>query len=120
MVALTNVITLAIDRAREAVDGHFTHHLIRTGPLQQTVIGLREGVRFREHESEVPATLYILRGAIRVNAAEPFVLQSGTLHEMPPQRRSFEAIQDTVMLLTAVPGPTSVQGEDIVYVLPPA
>ncbi|ASK66330.1 hypothetical protein CFK39_11430 [Brachybacterium avium] len=120
MVALTNVITLAIDRAREAADGHYTHHLVRTGPLQQTVIALREGVRFQEHDSQVPGTLYILRGAIRVDAAEPFVLQSGTLHEMPPHRRSFEAIQDTVMLLTAVPGPASVEGEDIVYVLPPA
>ena len=118
MVALTNVITLAFDRARESADGHHTHHLVRTGPLQQSVIALREGVRLAEHESDVPATLYVLRGAIRVEAAEPFVLQSGDLHEMPAQRRSVEAIQDTVMLLTAVPGPGSVEGEDDVHVLP--
>src|SRR5699024_509846 len=119
MVALTNVITLAIDRAREAADGHYTRHLVRTGPLQQTVIALREGVRLAEHESEVPATIYILYGAIRVDSAEPFVLESGYLHEMPAQRRSVEAISDTVMLLTAVPGPDSVEGEDSVHVLPP-
>lgn len=119
MVALTNVITLAIDRAREAADGHYTRHLVRTGPLQQTVIALREGVRLAEHESEVPATIYILYGAIRVDSAEPFVLESGYLHEMPAQRRSVEAISDTVLLLTAAPGPDSVEGEDSVHVLPP-
>lgn len=119
MVALSDAITLSIDRAREAVDGHHTEHLVRTGPLQQSVIALREGVRLAEHESEVPATLYILRGAIRVVADEPFVLQSGALHELPARRRSVEAVQETVMLLTAVPGPDSVEGEDSFHVLPP-
>lgn len=119
MVALMNVMTLAIDRAREAEDGHHTQHVVHTGPLRQTIIALREGVQLAEHEADLPATLYILRGAIRVNAEEPFVLQSGDLHEMPAHRRSVEAIQDTVMLLTAVPSPGSPPGGDSVHVLAP-
>lgn len=119
MVALMNVMTLAIDRAREAEDGHHTQHVVHTGPLRQTIIALREGVQLAEHEADLPATLYILRGAIRVNAEEPFVLQSGDLHEMPARRRSVEAIQDTVMLLTAVPSPGSTRSGDSVHVLAP-
>lgn len=119
MVALMNVMTLAIDRAREAEDGHHTQHVVHTGPLRQTIIALREGVQLAEHEADLPATLYILRGAIRVNAEEPFVLQSGDLHEMPAHRRSVEAIQDTVMLLTAVPSPGATRSGDSVHVLAP-
>lgn len=119
MVALMNVMTLAIDRARESADGHHTHHVVHTGPLRQTIIALREGVQLAEHEADLPATMYILRGAIRVNAEEPFVLQSGDLHEMPTHRRSVEALQDTVLLLTAVPGTGSPRSGDSVHVLAP-
>ncbi|WP_245528710.1 hypothetical protein [Brachybacterium squillarum] len=31
------------------------------------------------------------------------MLQSGVIHEVPPQRREVIALQDTVMLLSAVP-----------------
>src|SRR5699024_10315576 len=119
MVALRNVMTLGIDRAREAEDGHHTQHVVHTGPRRQTSLALREGVQRAEHEADLPETLYILRGAIRVHAEEPFVLQSGDLHEMPSRRRSVEAIQDTVMLLTAVPSPGATRSGDSVHVLAP-
>src|SRR5699024_2251517 len=112
-------MTLAIDRAREAEDGHHTHHVVHTGPLRQTTIALRDGVQLAEHEADLPATLYILRGAILVHAEEPFVLQSGDPPEMSAHRRPVAELYATVMLLTAVPLPGSPRGGDSVHVLAP-
>lgn len=102
MTALTTAGTYAIDRARASGTGHHAHHVIRSGPLQQTVIALLEGHRLAEHEAEVPASVYILHGAVQIIADEPFALTSGDMHELPRRRRSVVAIDDTVMLLTAV------------------
>ena len=43
MVALTDVMTKAIDIAREAPNGRHAELLVHDGPLRQSVIALREG-----------------------------------------------------------------------------
>lgn len=119
MVALTSICTRSIDRARNAPGGVFSERVVRRGPLQQTVVALTEGARLAPHRSDVPASLYILAGAVRVEAENPFVLQQGELHEMPTQRRGVTALAETVMLLTAVTGtgePDSESDDD--HVLP--
>lgn len=108
MVALSDVITLCVDRARSSETGRHAEHVVRRGPLQQTVVALREGSSLAEHESEVPASLYIYSGAMRVDADPPFILESGALHVLPEVRRAAVALQDTVFLLTAV---TSASGK---------
>jgi quercetin dioxygenase-like cupin family protein len=123
MVSMNSVTTRAIDHARDSAEGIFSERVVRNGPLQQTVVALREGARLAEHDSDVPASLYIMAGAVRVEASEPFVLQSGDLHEMPSRRRGVTAVMDTVMLMSAV---TSIPSEDSSgsdlhdHVLPPA
>lgn len=121
MVAMTTVATRAVDRARESPGGVFSERVVRSGALQQSVVALTEGARLAPHRSDVPASLYLLAGAVRVEAEEPFVLQQGDLHEMPTQRRGVTALADTVLLLTAVteaPGPGSRGGDDEDHVLP--
>jgi hypothetical protein len=101
MVALTTVITRSIDEARSSAAGYHAAHVVRSGALQQTVVALTEGTRLAEHESEVPASVNIQHGAIRGEGAEPFVIEQGALHELPPLRRGVVAVEDTVMLLSA-------------------
>ncbi|MGP5054815.1 hypothetical protein ACTXJ3_06920 [Brachybacterium paraconglomeratum] len=101
MVALTPVITRSIDLARSSGAGFHAEPVVRRGALQQTILALTEGTRLTEHEGEVPASLYLMHGAIRVEAPEPFVIQQGELHELPDRRRAVVAVEDTVMLLTA-------------------
>lgn len=123
MVSMNSVTTRAIDHARDSAEGIFSERVVRNGPLQQTVVALREGVRLAEHDSDAPASLYIMAGAVRVEASEPFVLQRGDLHEMPSRRRGVTAVMDTVMLMSTV---TSTSGEGSSgsdlhdHVLPPA
>lgn len=120
MTALTSAGTLAIDRARASSNRYHAEHVIRSGPLQQTVIALLEGARLAEHESEVPASIYVLTGTLRVTADEPFDLTSGAMHELPIRRRSVVALADTVLLLTAVTGQgDGPGGDDEVHLLPP-
>lgn len=102
MVAITSVSTRAIDRARETPGGVASDQVVRSGPLQQSIVALVEGARLAPHQSDVPASLYLLAGAVRIEAEEPFVLQRGDLHQMPSQRRGVTALADTVLLLTAV------------------
>ena len=101
MVALTPVITRSIDQARSSGAGFHAEPVVRRGALRQTILALIEGTRLTEHEDEVPASLYLMHGAIRVEAPEPFVIQQGELHELPDRRRAVVAVEDTVMLLTA-------------------
>lgn len=103
MVALSDIVSRSIDRARDSTERRYEEHVILSGRLQQTVVVLLEGTTLPPHHSEVTASFYVLHGALKVVAEEPFVLQSGVLHEMPPQRREVIALQDTVLLLTAVP-----------------
>jgi hypothetical protein len=101
MVALTPIITRSIDAARGSGTGFHSEGVVRRGTLQQTILSLTEGTRLTEHESEVPASIYVLHGAIRVEAPEPFVIQQGELHELPELRREVVAVQETVLLLSA-------------------
>ncbi len=122
MVALTPIITRSIDAARGAGDGFHAEHVVRRGPLQQTVLALLEGTVLTEHESDVPASVYILHGAIRVEGPEPYVIEQGALHELKEHRRAVVALQDTVMLLSASTSESGrgIEAEDVrEYVLAP-
>ena len=101
MVALTPIITRSIDAARGSGTGFHSEGVVRRATLQQTILSLTEGTQLTEHESEVPASIYVLHGAIRVEAPEPFVIQQGELHELPELRRKVVAVEDTVLLLSA-------------------
>ena len=101
MVALTPIITRSIDAARGSGTSFHSEGVVRRATLQQTILSLTEGTQLTEHESEVPASIYVLHGAIRVEAPEPFVIQQGELHELPELRRKVVAVEDTVLLLSA-------------------
>ena len=69
--------------------------------LRQTVIALLAGGDLGEHESPGPASLQVLRGRVRVVAADGAVeLPADTIAPLPDQRHSLHADEDSVVLLS--------------------
>jgi quercetin dioxygenase-like cupin family protein len=70
--------------------------------LRQTVIALVAGADMSEHENPGEATLQVLLGRVRVDwHAGSGELEAGDHAELPQERHSLVALQDSVVLLTA-------------------
>jgi quercetin dioxygenase-like cupin family protein len=69
--------------------------------LRQTAIALAGGRSMSEHESPGDATLYVLRGRVRLIAdGDAWDGRTGDLLIVPESRHSVEALEDSVILLT--------------------
>lgn len=74
------------------------------GPLMQTLVALRAGVRLGEHVSNGPATIQLLRGAATLNSEEGAVeLSGGQWARIPAARHDLHATDDTIALITVAP-----------------
>ena len=73
--------------------------------MRQTVIALRAGAELSEHESPGAASLQVLRGTVRLLAADETVEVGATqITPIPDRRHSLAADEDSVVLLSvAVP-----------------
>ena len=109
MAALSDAITQAIDRARKAENGRHAELLVNDGPLRQTVIALRQGVRLAEHNSPPAASIQVIRGVVKITGEEEAVLETGFIEALTHHRHAVEALDDSVFLLTTV---TSVPGAE--------
>jgi quercetin dioxygenase-like cupin family protein len=79
-----------------------TIHGGHVNSLRQTAIGLAAGHTLNEHENTGEITLQLIRGRARVVAASGDAqLVAGDYVVIPPEWDSFEALEDTVVLLTA-------------------
>jgi quercetin dioxygenase-like cupin family protein len=90
--------------ARSASSGRYgvTIHGGHVHSLRQTLIGVAAGHTLDEHENTGEVTLQVIRGRARVVAASDAVeLVAGDYVVIPLQWDSFEALEDTVVLLTA-------------------
>lgn len=69
--------------------------------LRQTVIGMVSGARLAEHENPGEATVLVLRGRVRLSAANlNWDAGRGDLLILPDNRHSLEALEDSAVLLT--------------------
>jgi quercetin dioxygenase-like cupin family protein len=69
--------------------------------LRQTVIALAAGRVLGEHKSPGDASVFCLRGRIRLRAGELRAeLGPGEFVAVPPQRHDLEAVEPSVLLLT--------------------
>jgi quercetin dioxygenase-like cupin family protein len=76
--------------------------------LYQTVIALARGQRIEEDHNPGEATVQVLRGRVRVTAGDDTIDGSpGQLLIVPGARHSMTALEDAVVMLTAVKRPTS-------------
>lgn len=72
--------------------------------MRQTVVALVAGATMAEHENPGEATLIVIDGRVRVDAdGEAWEARTGDLLEIPPGRHSLHALEDSAVLLTAVP-----------------
>lgn len=84
-------------RSAETVYGGHEH------TLRQTVIALTSGSTLAEHDSPGEATLFVLRGRVRLHAADTeWDGIHGDLIAIPPSRHSLEALEDSAVMLTVV------------------
>ncbi|MCX4398556.1 cupin [Streptomyces sp. NBC_00264] len=89
--------------ARASAHGRSAHRLLHEEPLRQTVIALTSGSALDEHNAPAAASLQVLRGRVRLTAASGDVeLEAGELHPIPQERHGLLALEDAVVLLTAV------------------
>jgi quercetin dioxygenase-like cupin family protein len=104
-VSLTALSEQQLDAARQAGAGR-SAHTIRGGrrqALHQTLLALLAGRGLDEHESPGEATLQILRGRVRLATADDsWEAAAGDHLDIPPQRHTLNAIEDSVVLLTVI------------------
>lgn len=69
--------------------------------LRQTVVGLIEGSELGEHSNPGEATVYVLRGRVRLSSNdESWEARAGDLLKVPDARHSLQALEDSAILLT--------------------
>ncbi|GGD84666.1 cupin domain-containing protein [Microbacterium murale] len=73
----------------------------RDAILRQTAMALLSGAELPEHESPPEATLQLLTGRVRLRGLNrEWLLETGDLIPIPPERHSVTAVEDSVLLLT--------------------
>jgi len=83
--------------SRTVVGGH--EHAMR-----QNVLALKAGASLTEHENPGEATVYVIKGRVELSAGdESWQARTGDLIEIPPLRHALRALEDSAILLTAVP-----------------
>ncbi|MGX7826276.1 cupin domain-containing protein [Actinokineospora sp. 24-640] len=79
-----------------------TARTLVTGTSQRaTLIALAEGAELAEHDAPSAATLYVVTGRVRLHTKDnEWLLGSGQLAAVPPQRHALTALTDSAVLLT--------------------
>lgn len=111
---MTNISLTALGReelegAKRASSGRSSHtvHGGHEHALRQTLIALEAGHALGEHANPGEATVLVLQGRVRLIAGKVnWVGAAGHFMVVPNERHSLEAIEDSVVLLSAVSSPT--------------
>ncbi len=103
MPELPALVTEHLAAATASPRGRSALKVIHDGPLRQTVIALAGGQKLEEHNTPPAATLQVLHGRVRLTSPGGDVLLSaGSLEPIPHERHGLAAVEDSVVLLTAV------------------
>lgn len=92
-----------LERAVVAGGGHTADTVVggHERVLRQTVIAMLEGAVLAEHENPGEATVYVLRGRVRLSAGDlSWEGRPGDLLVVPDARHSLAALEASAVLLT--------------------
>jgi quercetin dioxygenase-like cupin family protein len=92
-----------LERAVVAGGGHTADTVVggHERVLRQTVIAMIDGAVLAEHENPGEATVYVLRGRVRLSAGElSWEGRPGDLLVVPDARHSLAALEASAVLLT--------------------
>ena len=111
MANLKTIADTHLAKARNEDRGRSAELVAHDGPLRQSIIALREGVRLAEHNSPPAASLQVLEGRVRVELENEMQgeFEAGELWILTHERHAVLALTDAVFLLTTV---TSQPGQD--------
>lgn len=101
---ITQLEAIATELLTEA-RAHDTRRAARTlvtGSVQRaTLIAMAKNAELAEHDSPAAATLQVVSGQVRLHTgSQNWVLDSGQLIAIPPERHGLSALTDAVVLLT--------------------
>ncbi|MEU3607132.1 cupin [Streptomyces sp. NPDC035033] len=89
--------------ARTDPHGRSARLVLHDGVLRQTVIALTAGTSLDEHNAPPAASLQVLSGRVRLTThGWEDELAAGVLRMIPKERHGLTAVNDSVVLLTAV------------------
>jgi len=94
-----------LEKAASSSGGHTADTIVggHEHALRQTVIAMVKGSTLDEHESPGEATLFVLRGRVRLSAgADSWEPRTGDLLVIPPSRHDLVALEDSAVVLTVV------------------
>ena len=92
-----------LERAVSAGGGHSADTVVggHERVLRQTVVAMVQGAVLAEHENPGEATVYVVRGRVRLSAGElSWEGRPGDLLVVPDARHSLEALEASAVLLT--------------------
>lgn len=94
-----------LQKATTESAGRSSVTLAHEGGLRQTLIALQSGRGLDEHTTNGVATLQVIRGAVRLEAASGSIaLREGEIAHVPQDRHSLHADTDSVCLLSVAMG----------------
>ncbi|MHA7272340.1 cupin domain-containing protein [Arthrobacter sp. TMT4-20] len=102
MTSVESALTTALEEAMASDKGRSAKIVVHDGPLRQTIIGLRHGQVLAEHNSPPAASMYVLRGRVRITGQDQAEVIAGDIVALTHVRHGVEAIEDSVFLLTTV------------------
>ena len=102
MPIVETAATKALEEATANDKGRSAGILVHDGPLRQTILALMAGQILAEHNSPPAASMYVLRGRVRVTGQDQSEIAAGEIVALTHVRHGVEALEDSVFLLTTV------------------
>ncbi|MEU0839432.1 cupin [Streptomyces sp. NPDC005962] len=100
---LTALARHHLDQAKADPHGRSAHLFLHDGPLRQSVIAMVSGCQLDEHNAPPAASLHVLHGHVRLTGSGVRTdLIAGQVERVPHERHGMVALEDSVVLLTAV------------------
>jgi len=90
-----------LDEARRNQSHRAARTIVNGVAQRATLIAFAQDAEMSEHGSPAAGTLHVLVGQVRLHTHdEEWLLDEGTVANLPPQRHGLRALADSVVLLT--------------------